>query len=346
MQAFSFDLAGASAYLQNMRGPLVRLMIWASGMDAILHETPGNPVPGNHIAGFFKGHRGVNLRYAVFRGETSIAKGTVVLLQGRNECIEKYFETIRHLTARGLWVATFDLRGQGRSDRPLPDTRRGHVRRFSDYERDLDIFLEDIVLPDARLPFFMLAHSTGGLIALSAAPRLTNRIDRMVLTAPFVGLGGQKFSPRTILNLTRLACWTGFGARCLSKDEADRPFDDNPLTSDPERYLRNLQIYAANPQLGLGPPTARWLYETLSTIKRVTTPAHLYSITVPTVLIAPARDGVVPYVDQENLSRYFRAAQFVPVAGARHEILQERDRYRAQALAALDAFIPGGDADE
>ncbi|MGO8381470.1 serine aminopeptidase domain-containing protein, partial [Rhizobium ruizarguesonis] len=48
-------------------------------------------------------------------------------------------------------------------------------------------FLEKVVLPDTRLPFYLLAHSTGGLIALSAAPYLTTRIDRMVLSAPFIG---------------------------------------------------------------------------------------------------------------------------------------------------------------
>lgn len=312
-------------------------------MDAILHETPGNPVPGNHIVGFFRGHRGTSLRYAIFRCEAPVSKGTVVLLQGRNECIEKYFETIRHLTARGLWVATFDLRGQGRSDRQLADARRGHVRRFSDYEQDLDIFLEDIVLPDARLPFFMLAHSTGGLIALAAAPRLANRIDRMVLTAPFVGLGGQKLSPANILRLTRVMSWLGLGRFCLSKDVTREKFENNNVTSDPERYRRNWRILTEHPELALGPPTARWLYETLKAIKRINRPDHLYAITVPTLLIAPARDPIVPYVAQENLSRFFRAAQFIPVPGARHEVLQERDRYRAQALAAIDAFIPGGD---
>lgn len=44
--------------------------------------------------------------------------------------------------------------------------------------------MEHVVLPDTRLPFYLVAHSTGALIALSAAPRLTGRIERMVLSAP------------------------------------------------------------------------------------------------------------------------------------------------------------------
>ncbi|MBW8285209.1 MAG: alpha/beta hydrolase [Rhizobium sp.] len=312
-------------------------------MDPILYATPGNPIPGKPITGFFAGHRGVKLRYAVFRSEASVARGTVVLLHGRNEAIEKYFETIRDLNQRGLWVATFDFRGQGGSERLLKNTRKGHVHRFSDYVRDLEIFLEQIVLPDTRLPFFLLAHSTGGLIALSAAPRLANRIDRMVLSAPFVGLGGQKLSPNNIHRLATLATFTGFGRICLTSDDPTKPYDDNPLTSDPLRYQRNVEILKAHPHLALGPPTARWLYEAQETIRQVSSPRHLASITVPTVIIAPGKDPIVPFRYPEKLSQYFRAGQLVPVPGALHEILHERDRYRAQALAAFDAFIPGGD---
>ncbi|MDL2399297.1 alpha/beta fold hydrolase [Rhizobium mayense] len=314
-------------------------------MDSILYSTADNPVPENRTEGFFETFDGRKLRYVVFRCQQPIAKGTVVLLQGRNEFIEKYFETIRDLTAKGLWVATFDLRGQGGSERLLKDPLRGHVRHFSDYERDLSAFLEKIVLPDTRLPFYLLAHSTGALIALSAAPRLTTRIERMVLSAPFVGLMGHGASPGLVRFLSGSVSAVGLGRMQFSKKFKEKPFAENPLTTDERRYRRNIAIGTTYPQLTLGPPTARWLLEAFRTIERVNSPEHLFSIAIPTVLIAPTRDGVVPYADQERLSRYFRAAQLVPVHGAKHEILQERDVYRNAALAAINAFIPGSDAE-
>jgi lysophospholipase len=314
-------------------------------MDSILFSTPDNPVPDNRTEGYFETHDGHKLRYAVFRCKQQVAKGTVVILQGRNEFIEKYFETVRDLTAKGLWVATFDLRGQGGSARMHRDKSRGHVRRFSDYERDLTSFLDQIVLPDTRLPFYLLGHSTGGLIALSAAPRLASRIERMVLSAPFVGLTGHEASPRVIRLLAGTACAVGLGAMQLTKKFKTLPFEQNPLTSDENRYRRNTEIAATYPELFLGPPTARWLSEAFKTIRRVSEPEHLFSIAIPTILIAPTRDGVVPYGNQERISRYFRAAQLVPIPGGKHEILQEKDVYRAAALAAIHAFIPGSDAE-
>jgi lysophospholipase len=314
-------------------------------MDQVLYSTPDNPAPENRTEGFFEAHDGYRLRYAVFRSGGVHARGTVVLLHGRSECIEKYFETIRDLTSKGLWVATFDLRGQGGSPRLVKKRNHGHVRRFSDYERDLDTFLEKIVLPDTRLPFYLLAHSTGGLIALSAAPYLATRIERMVLSAPFVGLTGQAASPGIIRNVAGVLSAIGLGTTPLPRRMKEPSFSGNPLTSDETRFERNTAIMQAHPELSLGPPTARWLHEAFRTIDRVTAPSHLFSITIPSIVIAPTRDGVVPYTAQERLSRYFRAGQLVPVNGARHEIFQERDVYRAAALAAFHAFIPGSDAE-
>jgi lysophospholipase len=67
---------------------------------------------------------------------------------------------------------------------------RGHVRRFRDLEADLSGFWNHR-LPETRLPFCIMAHSMGALVALSMAPQLSNRIERMVLTAPFIELSNQ-----------------------------------------------------------------------------------------------------------------------------------------------------------
>ena len=312
-------------------------------MTPSLHATPDNPIPGNHRTGYFQGVGNRNIRYAIFKSDSPVAKGTVVLLQGRNESIEKYAETIGELTARGLWVATFDWRGQGGSDRLLKHPRRGHVHRFSDYERDLSTFLEQIVLPDTRLPFFMLAHSMGALIALSQAPLLASRIERLAIAAPFVALGGQKLGHGMIGFLAALFSLCGLGSLPLMRDRGSLPFSQNLLTSDAQRFARNRRLTDAHSELALGPPTAHWLHETFKAIRRVSSREHLTRIRVPTILLAPTMDSLVPHLSVETLARNFRACHMIPIDGARHELLQEADHYRAQAIAAIEAFIPGSE---
>ncbi len=305
----------------------------------ILYATPDNPVPENHVAGHFETRDKRKLRYAIFKSDLRIAKGTIVLLHGRNEFIEKYFETIRHFTDLGFWVATFDWRGQGGSDRLLKRPLRGHVRRFSDFEDDLSTFLETIVLPETRLPFMMVAHSMGGLIALSAAPTLANRIDRLVCLAPFVELSNQRVGVGLIHVMCKLLTVLGLGWITFERDAFPRPYDGNVLTSDNARFRRNQNIYEAWPKLRVGPPTARWIAAMLSAMKRVSRVTHLDRVQVPTLLIAAGADSIVSQRAIETVANRFRAGHMLTIDGARHELLHEADRYRIQTLAAIDAFL-------
>lgn len=315
-------------------------------MTDILKASPGNPVPDNHFAGYFRTFDGIMLRYAVFRSGLELPKGTVVLLQGRNESIEKYFETIRDLNEMGLWVATFDWRGQGNSPRLHKHARRGHLRRFTDLQRDLDIFLETVVLPDAKLPFFILGHSMGALVAMKSAPRLSNRVDRMVLCAPFIGATGYKIPNWLLRLLAGGAPLIGLGWIQFVKDNLlDRPFVGNNITSDRVRFERNQLIVKTHPELGLGPPTANWISAMIDGIDTVMTMDHLRKIEVPCLIIAPSNDEIVPYAAYEELSQKFRAGKLITIPGAKHEVLQERDVFRAQVLGAIAAFIPGSDSD-
>src|SRR4249920_1675937 len=132
-----------------------------------LVSIPANPVPPDVVSGTFKTPDGVSLRFARWAPPPG-RKGTVCLFQGRSEFIEKYFETVRDLRARGFAVATFDWRGQGMSDRGLSDRSRGHVRNFSEYATDLEAIMQQVVLPDCPPPIFALAHSMGAAIAIRA----------------------------------------------------------------------------------------------------------------------------------------------------------------------------------
>ena len=171
-----------------------------------LVSTPANPVPEDVVTGTIKTPDGVSLRFARWAPPPG-RKGTVCLFQGRAEFIEKYFETVRDLRARGFAVATLDWRGQGMSERALRNSRKGYVRDFSDYGIDLATFVHEVVLPDCPPPHFALAHSMGGAVMLRVAHAGKRWFDRMVLTAPMIDLPGHRtsFPARALLRLLRLA---------------------------------------------------------------------------------------------------------------------------------------------
>ncbi|TPL86423.1 alpha/beta hydrolase [Mesorhizobium sp. B2-3-13] len=312
----------------------------------LFHEVEGNPRPENVTGGFFTTRDGKKIRYGLFAAVARPMRGTVVLLGGRNECIEKYFETIRDLAARGFGVATLDWRGQGDSDRLIRDRQRGYVRSFRDYTADLEQFFEEIVLPDCRGPYYILAHSAGAVITLLAAPSMVNRVRRMVLIAPFLTLPDLPVSIGTVRRVCSIFCALGLGRLYAAWGPRPRqtlPFEVNKVTSDPQRYRRNTRIYEEYPQLALGGPTVRWLQAAAKASEAISDPDFMARIQVPLLIIAAGADQVVSTKAVEAYARNLRLGSLLMIDGAKHEILQEVDLYREQFLAAFDAFVPGSD---
>ncbi|MGO1163572.1 alpha/beta fold hydrolase [Brucella pseudogrignonensis] len=312
-------------------------------MPEFLFETDANPIPAGTKSGQFKSKDGLDLRYAIMRPETKPSRGTVILLQGRNEFIEKYFETMLNLTARGFTVATMDWRGQGGSQRLLKDRMRGYVRNFSDYTDDLDQFLTEIVLPDCPPPFYVLAHSAGALITYSSMHKLTSRVTRMVLCAPLMGLRPLQSGDDKMRRMATALRWLGLGRKYADggRIRGERQFENNPLTSDPVRFARNMEVVRNNPNLALGGPTIHWIGNALRAASRIHQSDFYEGPTVPVLIIAAGADTVVSTAATERLAARTRNVSLVVIDGARHELLQEADFYREQTLAAFDAFIPG-----
>lgn len=311
-----------------------------------LVEIKSNRAPKGATADFFEAHDGRRIRYALFKKVAAPRKGTVIILHGRNECIEKYFETVKNLSERGLCVATFDWRGQGGSDRLIGDPVRGYVDSFHDYVSDLEIFFEQIVLPDTPGPYYILGHSTGSLVALLATPLLVNRVERLVLCAPLLELDSIKLSTSAITVVSAILNSIGLGRLYMAggpRPREVRPFKGNKLSTDPVRYRRNADLFKQAPHLGLGGPTAAWVSAFCRASAEVTTPEFIAGIRVPLLVVAAGADEVVSNRAIEQFARRLRSGRLVTIDGARHEILQEADAYREQFFAAFDAFVPGGD---
>ena len=307
-------------------------------MPDLLREIPENPVPDGALANMMTAGDGRKIRYAHF--PLHARHGTVVVLPGRNECIEKYFETISDLARRGFASVAIDWRGQGGSERLLRDPRRGHVESFNEYVSDLDQFFREVVLPDCRPPYTVLGHSMGALIALLAAPDLANRVRRMVLCAPLLKI----CAPVSMSSLRALAGFLhgiGLGGVYIagqSRRGKETPFRPNQLTSDAARYARNQQLIRAFPELFVGGPTAAWLNAACAAARRVCDPDFMASIHLPILFLAAGIDTVVSTPAIERYARDLRAGKVLTIDGARHELLQEQDLYREQVLAAFEAF--------
>ena len=308
-----------------------------------LVSIPANPVPDHVVTGSIKTPDGVNLRFARWEPPPG-RKGTVVVLQGRAEYIEKYYETVRDLRARGFAVATFDWRGQGLSDRALPDRNKGYVRNFSEYATDLEAVMEQVVLPDCPPPIFALGHSMGGAIVIRACHDGSRWFERIVLSAPMIALPQGPLT-RVAGPLARVMRLIGRGSGYVPTGDTaatgSQEFMGNVLTSDPVRYARNAAVLEEAPDLGLGAPTIAWADAAMRLMKRLADPSYAGQIRQPILMVAAGRDEVVSTPAIETFGMNLLAGRHLILPGSRHEILQEQDQYRGQFWAAFDAFVPG-----
>jgi lysophospholipase len=310
-------------------------------------RTADNPPPPGGIVSRARTADGAAIRVARWHPQGR-ARGSVLIAQGRAEFIEKYFETVGELLARGFCVVTFDWRGQGLSDRELPDRRKGHIDDFAIYERDLDAVAAQALEPFCPRPWFGLAHSMGGAILLRQAHAGRSPFARIALLAPMIDIRGLRF-PRLARALADMLDLLGLGGAYVPTGGATsihtRPFKGNRLTSDPARYARNAAIVQSAPDLALGDPTIGWVSAAFRMIDALADPEFPRRTRTPILVFVSGDDRVTSTPAAERFGHRLKAGHVIALPGARHEILQERDSIRAQFWAAFDAFVPGAEGE-
>lgn len=288
----------------------------------------------------FRTRDGVNLRIAVHRGPGR-PRGTVVLLQGRGDFIEKYYEVIGDLVARGFAVATFDWRGQGGSQRLLPDPTLNHLARFDDCVQDLVDLMSAEVLPNLPGPYLALAHSMGAAVLLHALAARPGLVERAALTAPMVEIG-RRLRPTGAELATRLCRAIGLGARPVPAPRRRALLatyaPDNLLTSDEKRYLRSYHVLAAAPHLAVGRPTIGWANEAFRASAALRKPEFGAALRTPLLIAAGDSDCVTSTAAAAAFARRVRTGAMLALPSCAHDVLMERDPVRDAFWRAFDSF--------
>ncbi|QCO57655.1 alpha/beta hydrolase (plasmid) [Pseudorhodobacter turbinis] len=301
---------------------------------------PQAPFFGDHAQGPEGGRAywlttadGVRLRMGLWpKGD----KGTVLMLPGRTEYIEKYSRPAAEFGARGYSVAVIDWRGQGLSDRPKPDPMQGHVDNFAQYQQDLATMQAKLTALGISGPFYMACHSMGGCIGLRALMDGV-AVKAVAFSAPMWGL---KWAlPARIIS--KLACVLGLGQRYVPGYSAATylaatPFKGNVLTKDAESYAW-LQSQARNhPELTLGGPSLRWLDAAL---RECRTLGRLPSPDLPAICMVGDAEKVVAATAIHARMAHWPKGRLKAIAQAEHELMAEFPQSRRRFYDAATALF-------
>ncbi|MFP3945110.1 MAG: alpha/beta fold hydrolase, partial [Alphaproteobacteria bacterium] len=304
--------------------------------------TPDNPAPPGGTCRMLRTADGRNIRAAWWPAASEAARGTVVLFNGHTEFIEKYFEVIGELTARGFAVATLDWRGQGLSDRLLEDRLRSHANDFADFAHDVSALLEQVVHRECPRPVMLLAHSLGGHLGLRAMRDHPETFERAVLMAPFTAFRAGPASRAVLKMVSALARWTGRAERRFplrpARTALDIPFAENEVTRDEARYARTQEILRAEPRLLLNGITWGWLEAALRSQDEIHGPHFMPTIRAPILVVSAEKEALVSSRDHVRLAAVWPNVRRILIEDAWHEVLMERDPIRARFWAEFDAF--------
>lgn len=268
--------------------------------------------------GTFKGFDGSDLYYQVWQAESK-PRANIIVVHGFGEHSGRYRNLVAHFPLRGYTVYLYDQRGFGRSP-----GQRGYVDSWSDYRKDLRIFVNQVTQESPDLPRFLYSHSMGSAVSLSFCLEDPSGLAGHICSSP--GIGGFGVSP----------LMTGF-ARFMGMI-APRYTQENPINADLISRDKEWVDFILNDKpYGHGKMTARWAVGLLDTADWIQ--AHAAEWRIPLLMLHGTADG---FASVEGSRRFisnvkYPDARLIEYEGAYHEL--HNDICKHQVFADVDAWL-------
>jgi len=247
-------------------------------------------------------------------------KALIHIIHGYAEHIDRYTNVVEQLIPHEYALFGSDHRGHGRSD-----GKRGHVNRFQDFIDDEYHFSQEVIrrkFPD--IPYFMLGHSMGSLIALNYVEQHRGGIRGLVLSgtgsAPGAGV------PKILLVVTSIL------SRLLPGIHVKSPLPPDFISRDPavvKAYEEDPLVYnVITPRLAHEMNTA------------VTIGAHRAgTVSIPVLIQLGSQDTA--FSGQRELFDALGSKDktFKIYEGLKHEVYNELPEDRATVLDDLLSWL-------
>lgn len=302
-------------------------------------------LPKGGATEYFKTSDGVRVRYGVFPAD-GLAIGTVLLINGHREFIEKYSEFIDDFRQRGFHVFTMDHRGQGLSDRALKNRKKSHNPNFERIILDIHEVVEEVVRPaELGLPVFLVAHSWGAHLAIRYLHKFPNVVDKAVLLSPMTDLDHHGFFYIFFAKIYfSVMFFLGFSKAFAPGQVRRRSMINHNetikvLTHDKERYEKGQAALDYNPELFVGGVTFGWIKGALDSIKKIKSEGFMEKIITPTLFLLSGDEKVVNNKTTLRLITRLKNVNVATIIDAKHEIYRETDLYRDQMWKQINKFL-------
>jgi len=282
---------------------------------------------------------GINIRVCFWVNKNNNPKGTILLQQGHNEFIEKYYETIEEFIERDFSVIAFDWRGQGMSDHQINDVHKAYINDFDRHDQDLKYILNEVIKDNFPKPLIGIGHSMGGCLMLSAFHNHPGFFSKGILSAPMLGFKNERFlkAASSIMNIFRKDTDYLLGSKPNMGKET--PFNENDLTSDRKRYQRALELVRKRPSIRLWGVTNAFAKAVNKRFKTIRKKNWVEEINTEILIINNIKDRVVDSKKTKEVTKRLVNKKIIEFYETEHEIFMEKDNYREKLWNSIDNFL-------
>ncbi|HOX14488.1 MAG TPA: lysophospholipase [Smithellaceae bacterium] len=247
-------------------------------------------------------------------------KAMVHVIHGYAEHIDRYGNVVNELLPAGYAVFGTDHRGHGKSQ-----GKRGHVKNFQEFIDDEKQFRRDVIRPRfSEIPYFVLGHSMGSLIAMNYVEQNAEDVKGLVLS----GTGSQPGTdiPKILLTLTKIL------SKILPAVHVKSPLPPEFISRD----MAVVKAYIDDP-LVYNVITPRLAHEMNRYV--VIGAQNAFKIKIPVLIQLGSRDTA--FSGQKELYEMIGAKDktFKQYEGLKHEVYNELVADRIKVLADLRSWL-------
>ena len=295
------------------------------------------PLPEAASFGTFEREPGVVLETLTLNHPNR--KATIVIVPGYTAPLEIYAATYQAFHDAGYAVTGLSQRGQGRSWRPLPNPEKGYVGDYRDLSADLAAYVRTI---DG--PVLVYGNSMGGHIAMLMAGTEDVDVAAYALLVPMAKIHTGEFPYLVAKLMTGFQSAIGFGAnygigRGDWRFDSRDPGQPTDCSANPDYAHTRHMMVALDRDLRVQDVTNQFVWETMRSTATVATSEHLSGIEAPVLTIVAGDDRVVQTEAAEANCKAMNDCRIVKFDAARHCIMHEGARQRADVLAAAITFF-------
>ncbi len=285
---------------------------------------------------------GITLQYYYYLCENPI--GNIVMIHGFTEFALKYEEIIYYFLEMGYNCFIYDQRSHGYSGSGIEDHRYNHVEDFTDYAKDLNVLMEQVVRPlFPNQEIIIYCHSMGGTVSLMYFHDFQpDFIKKAVFSSPMVIPRMAKNIPFWIVeaSVKKSVKKDGWNVAFphTSHFNPNASFDTSHDCSK-ARFDQNLTLRRNDEHFQNSGSTNRWLWECLRMRKIIPTKEYLSEIK-PEILVLKAGQDTVVYTDvYKNLEKYLPSCTVSEYPESRHSIYNSDDETLVRYWNEVFAFL-------